>query len=410
MEITPEEPTWIHTFGKRKSTGVLHPIYHKVAALADGDTEFYLVSSDLIGFSAPFYDAFCKRLEAETGIRKEQFWWTVTHTHSSPSLGLSTTLSRSLKPDRDFSGENPEFSEMVQTRLLEAIKQARDALEPAELGIGFGKSWANTNRRSLDVDGSVNLGKNPLGPVERSINLIRLQRPDGTPIAIVANYPIHGTVLGYYANYGVGNSKISGDLHGVVAEFVEDRTGAPLLFINGAAGNIAPIYTQAIDDRRGRLTEFNVLIGEKILQANERIHSTSSDIELTIEETLVVETPLKKGMPWPEHMAAYGRIASTGRREILFPVSFLRINEDILLWAAPCELFSEISMKIREESPFPYTFYYGYTNGSFGYLPTRQAFAEGGYEPDKASPFTPQVEEDLIDGVLKSLNRFYERR
>jgi neutral ceramidase len=60
VDITPEESTWIHTFGKRKSTGVLHPIYHKVVAMSDGETEFYLVSSDLIGFSAPFYDAFCK--------------------------------------------------------------------------------------------------------------------------------------------------------------------------------------------------------------------------------------------------------------------------------------------------------------------------------------------------------------
>jgi neutral ceramidase len=405
VDITPEGPVWMHQFGKRQSTGVLHKIYHRVVAMDDGKTEFYLVSSDLIGFSAAFYDSFCQRLEKETGIKQEQLWWTFTHTHAGPSV--ARPLSSALKTNQDFSGENEEFTENLQTLLIQAIKQARQQLEPAVLGIGYGKSWANINRRSRDVDGRINLGKNPLGPVERTINLIKLQRADGSPLALIANYPIHGTVLGYYANYGIGNTKISGDLQGVVAEYVEEKTGAPLLFIVGAAGNIAPIYTKAVDERRGNLTEFNVLIGEKILEANEGIVSLTRDIVFASEKKLIVETPLRQGFTWPEELSAYRRVSSTGRKEILFPVSFLRINRDIMIWSAPCELFSEIAMKIREESPFAHTFYFGYTNGSFGYLATRQAFAEGGYETEKASPFTPQVEDDLLDGVLTSLNRFH---
>ena len=407
VDITPEGPVWMHNFGKRQSTGVLHNIYHRVVAMDDGKTEFYLVSSDLIGFSAAFYDSFCERLEKETGIRKEQLWWTFTHTHAGPSV--AKPLSSGLKPNMDFSGENREFTEDMQTLLIQAIKQAREQLEPAEFGIGYGKSWANINRRSRDVDGRINLGKNPLGPVERRINLIKLQRPNGSPIALIANYPIHGTVLGYYANYGIGNTRISGDLQGVVAEYVEEHIGAPLLFIQGAAGNIAPIYTKAVDERRGNLTEFNVLIGEKILEANEGIVSLTREVDFTLEKMLIVETPMRPGFNWPEELSAYRRVSSTGRNEILFPVSFLRINDDIMIWSTPCELFSEISMKIREESPFPHTFYFGYANGTFGYLATKKAYVEGGYETDKASPFTLQVEDDLLDGVLTSLNHFHNQ-
>ena len=409
VDITPDQPSWIHTFGKRLSTGVLHPIHHRVVAMDDGETQFFIASTEIIGFSAAYYDDFCERLEAETGIKKEQFWWTVTHTHAAPSPEPSLGISRALKPEKDFSGENPEFSKNLQDQLIQAIKDARNQLEPAELGIGFAKSWANVNRRSVDVGGKINLGKNLLGPVERTVNLIRLQRPNGSPIALIGNYPIHGTVLGYYANYGVGNEKISGDLHGVVAEYVEEKAGAPLLFIGGAAGNVAPIYTSAIDERRGRLSEFKVSIGDKMLEANESIQSTSDEVTLTIGEKLIVETALKKELTWPDRMAAHGRTSSTGQSQILFPVSFLRINHDILIWSAPCEMFAEYSIKVREESPFPYTFYFGYTNGSFGYLPTREAFAEGGYEPDKASPFTPQVEDDLLDGVLSSINRMHSQ-
>jgi hypothetical protein len=67
------------------------------------------------------------------------------------------------------------------------------------------------------------------------------------------------------------------------------------------------------------------------------------------------------------------------------------------------ELFSEIATNIRNRSPFPQTFYFGYTNGWFGYLPTAAAFAEGGYEPT-TSVLTDSAESDLTRHVLKSLS------
>ena len=96
---------------------------------------------------------------------------------------------------------------------------------------------ANINRRAKDVDGRVSIGLNPDGPVDRQFNLIRLSRPDGTVIALVVNYAMHGTVMNGQ------NLKVSGDAPGVVAAYLEEQLGAPVLYINGAAGNIAPIYS-----------------------------------------------------------------------------------------------------------------------------------------------------------------------
>jgi hypothetical protein len=66
------------------------------------------------------------------------------------------------------------------------------------------------------------------------------------------------------------------------------------------------------------------------------------------------------------------------------------------------ELFSEIAMDIRNKSPFKQTFYFGYTNGWFGYLPTAAAFAEGGYEP-ATSVLTTSAEADLTKQVITTL-------
>jgi hypothetical protein len=81
-------------------------------------------------------------------------------------------------------------------------------------------------------------------------------------------------------------------------------------------------------------------------------------------------------------------------------VRFLKINEDIGIWSAPVEMFCEISNAIREQSPFPYTFYYGYTNGWLGYLPSEKEFKHGGYEVETVCPFTPSVQKDLTESVL----------
>jgi hypothetical protein len=210
----------------------------------------------------------------------------------------------------------------------------------------------------------------------------------------VANYAIHGTVLG-------GKSEVlSGDAPGVVAAYVEEKLKAPVLFVNGAAGDTAPIYSVYSDPRSGHLSQFRVLLGDRILEAEKRLQPGKPDITLKVNSTFV-ESPLKAGLSWPAELARYLRTDSSGRPFVRLPVRFLTI-EDTLVWAAPVELFSEIAMNIRMKSPFRHTFYFGYTNGWFGYLPTAAAFAEGGYEPT-TSVLTEAAEADLTRHVLQYL-------
>jgi hypothetical protein len=170
--------------------------------------------------------------------------------------------------------------------------------------------------------------------------------------------------------------------------------GAPVLYINGAAGNIAPIYSVYADARSGHLTQFNVLLGERVLAAVRSLPNASSDVSMWMGEK-IIDTPRKDGLTWPDELKAYAR--TEGRPLVRLPIRFLRIN-DTLVWSAPVEMFCEIAMDVREHSPFPHTFYFGYTNGWFGYLPTSKAFAEGGYEP-RTSSFSPQVETDVSQAV-----------
>jgi hypothetical protein len=288
-----------------------------------------------------------------------------------------------------------EYTSLVKKSLIDGVGDAISRLAPARLGTGWGFSQANINRRAIDVDGKATLGLNPDGPVDRRIGLLRIDKEDGSPMALIANYAIHGTVMGQE------HMEISGDAPGVVSEYVEEKIGAPLIFINGAAGNLAPIYSVYSNPRTGHLGQFRVLLGDKILDANKNISATTEDITLRTG-SLTVETPRKADMGWPSDCGKYTRTTNTGVNMVLFPVRFLKINEDIAIWSAPVELFCEISNEIRDRSPFPYTFYFGYTNGWFGYMVSEEEYKYEGYET-RISPFTPRAAGDLTKSVIAKL-------
>src|ERR1700688_3011460 len=68
VDITPKSPQWLMGYGPRTSTGVHDPIFHRIVAMDDGKTQFYLISSDLCLFSPGFYDEATERLRRDLGI------------------------------------------------------------------------------------------------------------------------------------------------------------------------------------------------------------------------------------------------------------------------------------------------------------------------------------------------------
>ena len=393
IDITPKTSQWLLGYGPRKSTGVLDPIYHRIVAMDDGQTSFFLVSSDLCLFSPGLYDEVAAALKKQFNIEPKQFWWSVTHTHSAPEVGPRGVYDALLKGRSDHEWDR-EYTDFVRSSLISGIEQAKAKLEVARLQTGTGMSMANINRRARDVDGKISLGLNPDGPADRQIGLIRLEREDGSIIALIANYAIHGTVL------SGKNELISGDAPGAAAAHVEQKLGTTVLFINGATGDAAPIYSVYPDPKSGHLSQFRVLLGDRILQANQRLSRGTADVTLQPNQ-IFVETPLRSGIEWPKDLAQYARIDNNGKTQVRLPIRFLKIG-DTVIWAAPVELFSEIAIDIRNLSPFTNTFYFGYTNGWFGYLPTSAAFGQGGYETN-TTVVTDRAEADLKRQVLTFL-------
>lgn len=390
VNISPETPKQLLGYAARLSTGVHDSIYHRIALLDDGNAQFVIVSTEVCLVSPAEYDRVAAEVSKKLNIAPANFWWTFTHTHSAPEVG-PPGFGEVFLGERYKHAIDTAYRNFITNSIINGIAEARKNLQPAKLAKGWGYAQANINRRGIDTNGKASLGLNPDGPVDRRIGIIRLEKADGSPMALLTNYPIHGTVLGQEF------VQVSGDVQGIVSQYVEEKTGVPMLFINGAAGNLAPIYSVYPSPKAGHLGEFRVLLGDKILAANKNIVDYTDTVSLKTG-MLTVDVPAKEGLKFTDELKKYTASAK-GNTMLKLPVRFLKIGNDLAIWSAPIELFCEISNQIREQSPFPYTFYYGYTNGWFGYMPTEEAWKNGGYEVEVVNPFAPTAEYYLKDAV-----------
>src|SRR5205823_1797506 len=93
-------------------------------------------------------------------------------------------------------------------------------------------------------------GFNPGGPADDTILVARVTAERGALLGTLVNYACHPTTLAWE------NTQISPDYPGALREVVENATGAPCVFLQGASGDLGPregfVADPAVADRNGR--------------------------------------------------------------------------------------------------------------------------------------------------------------
>jgi hypothetical protein len=72
---------------------------------------------------------------------------------------------------------------------------------------------------------------------------------------------------------------------------------------------------------------------------------------------------------------------------------------DTALFSFPGELFTEIGQQIKAQSPLKRTWCLGLANGNIGYVPTREAIRQGGYEPDTRKADDAAAEQIVVHSL-----------
>jgi hypothetical protein len=165
-----------------------------------------------------------QRTKAACGVTN--LFITASHTHHAPTLETPPGTS------------NP-YAEKVGEQIAEIIVAAAGRLEPVRIGVGRGTADLSHNRRKHLPDGRVamqwrNVQREPTEPVDRQFAIIRLDRADGTALAVLYHYACHPVVL------GDDNYQYSADFVGAASAVVEDALKTKCLFLQGACGDINP--------------------------------------------------------------------------------------------------------------------------------------------------------------------------
>jgi len=91
-----------------------------------------------------------------------------------------------------------------------------------------------------------------------------------------------------------------------------------------------------------------------------------------------------------------------GPESFPFYLSAIRIGEFVFAGIGG-EAFTEIGNRIYENSPFKTTVLSCITNSAGGYIPTKQAYSEGGYEA-RSSELKPGGDDIIVEGMIELLS------
>jgi hypothetical protein len=125
----------------------------------------------------------------------------------------------------------------------------------------------------------------------------------------------------------------------------------------------------------------------------------------------VAERVRSKAMPAPkfmEQVQAFKVIDVAGRegkpQEV--EVQVVTLGEELAWVSLPGEIFVELGLAIKQNSPFRQTMIAELANGSIGYIPTRVAYPQGNYEVVSAR-CAEGSGEMLVDAALSVLRGMY---
>ena len=373
-EITPHTPIQTIGFGVQEpATGVERALMAQATVWRLGETICVVIAIDHIGFAIDHARSLRTRIADLIGAGLEQVMLCFSHTHAAPN-----------------DSAEPEYSEWVDERVLDAVRRAMNGMLPVRAAWGCADVEIGVNRR---------MG----AALDRRAGILKVvDAKTGANAFALLRLTAHGNAL------KADNRLISPDWIGAARDWISKKLHCPVMIAQGASGNVAPKYFCSklkppdADDTSGRFVRTNDALSEMARAVWKGVGRVFDGIQVREVRTLrmhsarkallarVPEMPRAREIAEEAHRAAgidgtrwlreVARLNAEGVKEQYETVEmqFFQLDEGVLIGVANeimCELALEVAKKAGKT-----VFLGGYTNGSAGYLPTAEEYDRGGYE------------------------------
>lgn len=445
-EITPPDGFPIAGyFHERLATGQVDPLKAKAIVFRGDGQQAALVVCDLTGISADLSTAVRTLVAERTGIPAANIAVSASHSHTAPDY--YKTLHKYLT-DRQTDDARSAYIPRLIDSIATAVEKASQSASPVTLssGVAHQQTPVAFNRRFVMRDGSVktwmNL-RNPdviraAGPIDPEIGLLVVRDSEGKPLGVVSSFALHLDT--------VGGLRWSGDYPYFIEQSIRHSLGPDVisLFGTGCCGDINHSDPSAAE--RNKTDFIGNSLGQTIvgaLPALTPITSTALQVRsqtvalplqsasaddvaksiatmkavaagdkidffdhVTAHKTLLIDimrnTPPHATADDPTSLLFTHSRAGIGDH-LPVDVQTICIGQELAIVCLPGEVFVDLGLAIKRNSPFRTTLIVELTNSvETCYIPTQAAYAGGSYEVTN-STVRPGAGELLVETSLRLL-------
>lgn len=416
MNITPEGSIWMSGYGSRNkpSEGKIHDLWAKAVALEDGKgNRAVIVTTDLIGFPRSVSDQIAAAVLKQYGLDRSRLLLNSSHTHTGPMVAENLRIMFELPPEQEEKIR--AYSQHLVQTVVSLVGGAIADLQPADISYGSGTANFAINRRQFNLS-NVSIGVNREGPVDHSVPVLAVRKPDGTLRLALYGYACHNTTLTgeFY--------KLSGDYAGFSQiEFEKKHPGAIGMFmlLTGGDQNPNPRSKEDLAIQHGAQLANSVenVLKTKMVPVQGQLRAAFQTTELAFAPRTRedFEQELKDPNKVKVRRAQLMLKAMDERRPIntvTYPVQAIRLGKEVTYVALGGEVVVGYSLRTKKEFPKENTVVAGYSNDVMSYIPTAKVLEEGGYEAvdsmiyyGKPGPFASDVEERIMKTIHSVMRR-----
>ena len=359
-----------------------------------------------------------REVSEATGVPESNISYSVTHNHSG--VDPSGAMLKKLKESA-----------------VESAKAALEDRSAAELYIGCAYPESMNFVRHYTTNDGYWVGDNYYSPTgsssaaherdaDNTMQLMKFDR-EGKKSVLMINWQAHG-VYSYYLEH------LNADFVGSFRTEIESNTDCLTAYYQGAAGNLncwSNFGKNNVADRTlGGMTTYGKALAQYPIQAlasltkvdtgaikvtstthTAMVHKDDPEVVMaateyrrvieaggTDAEAVVAANNLIHGMPGATRVMYRTDLGDSTD----IPISAASVGS-VAFVMVPFEMFDDTGKEIRDGSPFEMTFVLGYTNGNFGYIPSRTCFEHGCYEQENGS-YAVETAENMVVSYLDMLN------